>query len=184
MTDVLQDTKGRMTACLDHLKQELKGIRAGRASPAFVESISVDVYGSMMKLKDMASIAVPEPRQLLITPFDPQNTQVCAKSIDKANLGVSASVEGKAIRVTFPELDQNRRKDLIIQCHKKREDCKISIRNIRRDANELLKKQKSSGVIPEDDFKRLEKQTQELTDKCCKDADDITVSKEKEISSV
>ncbi|MDB6081491.1 MAG: frr [Chlamydiia bacterium] len=184
MTDILQDTKNRMNTGLDHLKHELKGIRAGRASPALLEPVVVEVYGTPMKLKDMATISVPEPRQLLVTPFDQKNNQACAKAIDKANLGVSASVEGKSIRVTFPELDQNRRKDLITQCHKKREDCKISIRNMRRDANETLKKQKSSGVLPEDDFKKLEKQIQELTDKCCKDADDIAATKEKEISTV
>ena len=184
MTDVLQDTKTRMTTCLDHLKQELKGIRAGRASPAFVESVMVEVYGSQKKLKEIASIAVPESRQLLITTFDSSNTQACAKAIDKANLGVNAIVEGKAIRVMFPELDQNRRKSLIEQCHKKREDCKISIRNIRREQNEIVKKQKAAGTLPEDDVKRIEKQIQDFTDKSCKDADDICGAKEKEISTV
>ncbi len=184
MTDVLQDTKNGMQVCLDHLKAELKGIRAGRASPAFVEPVTVEAYGSQMKLKDMASISVPESRQLLVTPFDATNVQICAKAIDKANLGVSAVVEGKSIRVMFPELDQNRRKNLIEQCHKKREETKISIRNVRREQNEVLKKQKAAGTVPEDDVKRLEKQIQEQTDKSCKDADDLCAVKEKEISTV
>lgn len=181
---IIEETKKGMTITLDHLKQELKGLRAGRASPAFLEPITVEVYGSQMKLKDVASISVPEPRQLLITPFDAQNAQHIAKSIDKANLGVSTSVDGKAVRVTFPELDANRRKDLINQAHKKREDCKVSIRNVRRDFNEAVKKQKSASIITEDDMKRLEKEIQTLTDKSCKDADDITAAKEKEISTV
>ena len=184
MTDVLQNTKNGMQACLDHLKAELKGIRAGRASPAFIEPVFVEAYGSQMKLKDMASISVPESRQLLVTPFDATNVQACAKAIDKANLGVSAVVEGKSIRVVFPELDQNRRKSLIEQCHKKREETKISIRNVRREQNEALKKQKGADTIPEDDVKRLEKQIQELTDKSCKEADEISATKEKEISTV
>jgi ribosome recycling factor len=184
MADHLQETKKHMLACLEHLKQEFKGIRAGRASPAFIEGVTVEVYGTQKRVKELASIAVPEPRQLLVTPFDGANTQAVARAIDKANLGVSTIVEGKAIRVVFPELDQNRRKSLIEQCHKKREECKISIRNVRRDMNEQLKKQKSAGTIPEDDVKRLEKQIQELTDKSCKEADDMCTAKEKEISTV
>ncbi len=185
MTDkIIEDTKKHMQAVLEHLKLELKGIRAGRASPAFVEPVTLEVYGAQMKLKDVATITVPESRQLLITPFDTQNTQLIAKAIDKANLGVLAVVEGKAVRVTFPELDQNRRKDLINQCNKKREEAKISIRNVRRDQNEVVKKQKSASVITEDDVKRLEKDIQNLTDKSCKEADDITAAKEKEISTI
>ena len=184
MADPVAETKSRMHAALEHLKQELKGIRAGRANPALVESVLVEAYGSQMKLKDMASISVPEQRQLLITPFDAQNVQPCAKAIDKANLGITPRVEGKAIRITLPELNQSRREELIEQCHKKREECKISIRNIRREQNEVVKKQKSAGTLPEDDCKRLEKQIQELTDKSCKDADDISTAKEKEISTV
>lgn len=184
MTDIMQQAKTAMLACLEHFKQELKGIRAGRASPAFIEPVMVEAYGSQRKLKELANIAVPEPRQLLVTPFDPSNTQACSKAIDKANLGVSTIVDGKTIRVIFPELDQNRRKSLIEQCHKKREECKVSIRNIRREQNEAIKKHKSSSTITEDDAKRLEKQIQELTDKSCKDADDVCNAKEKEISVI
>jgi len=184
MADTLQDTKTGMTACLDHLKQELKGLRAGRASPALIEFLPVEVYGAQMKLKDMASISVAEQRQLLVTPFDAHNTQACAQAITKANLGVTAIAEGKAVRVNFPELTQDRRKQLIDQCHKKREECKIAIRGVRQKYNEALKKLKSAGVLPEDDVKRQEKQIQEMTDKSCKDADDITSSKEKEINTV
>ena len=184
MEDILQNAKSRMTGVMDHLKQELKGIRAGRASPSIVEPVSVDVYGTLMRLRDLASISVPESRQLLITPFDGSNTQACAKAIDKANLGVTAVVEGKVIRVMFPELDAKRRADLIAQSHKKREDAKIAIRNVRRDINELLKKQKSDGTLPEDEFKRLEKHVQELTDNSCKEIDTEIHRKEQEISTI
>jgi ribosome recycling factor len=182
--DILQDTKNRMQQALDHYKEELRGLRAGRANPALLEPVTVDVYGSEMKLKEVATITSPEPRQLVINPFDIQNVQHIARAIDKANLGVRAVVEGKTVRVMFPELTQDRRKDLIAQAHKKREDCKITIRNMRRDANELVKKAKSGSVITEDDVKRLEKQIQELTDKACKDADDLSATKEKEISTI
>lgn len=182
--DILQDTKTRMQQTLDHFKEELKGIRAGRANPSLLEPVMVEVYGSQMRLKEVATITSPEPRQLLINPFDIANIQHIARSIDKANLGVRAVVEGKTIRVMFPELTADRRKELIAQSHKKREDCKITIRNLRRDANELVKKAKSGGTITEDDVKRLEKQIQDLTDKSCKDADDLSTAKEKEISTI
>lgn len=179
--EIIEQTKSRMQANLDHLKEEYRGIRAGRASPAILEPITVEVYGSQMKLKELATITVPEPKQLLITPFDGSNAGLIVKAIDKANLGVRAFLEGKAVRVVFPDLTQERRKELIAQAHKKREECKVSIRNVRRDENERLKKMKD---IPEDDQKRLEKQIQEHTDKSCKDADDLCATKEKEIATV
>ncbi len=182
--DILDDTKKKMQQSLDHFKEELRGLRAGRANPALLEPVTVEVYGSEMRLKEVATITSPEARQLVITPFDTTNIQHISRAIDKANLGVRSIVEGKTIRVMFPELTADRRKEIIGQAHKKREDCKITIRNMRRDANELVKKAKSGGTITEDDVKRLEKQIQELTDKSCKDADDLTAAKEKEISTI
>lgn len=182
--DILQETKNRMNAVLDHLKEELRGLRAGRANPALVESVTVEAYGSQMKLKEVATITSPEARQLVINPFDGSNAPHIAKAIDKANLGVRAVQEGKTVRVMFPELTADRRKEIIGQAHKKREDAKVSVRNVRRDSNELVKKQKSAGTITEDDVKRLEKQIQDLTDKACKDADDMAAAKEKEISTI
>lgn len=185
MTDkIFQETKQRMQAQLEHLHEELRSIRAGRATSALLEPVIVEVYGSEMRLKEVASITTPEPRQLVVTPFDTANVQHVAKSIDKANLGVRAIVEGKSVRVMFPELTQDRRKQLIGQAHEKREKCKVAIRNVRRDQNETAKKKKGSGEITEDDQKRLEKQIQELTDKSCKDVDDMVAAKEKEISTI
>ncbi len=184
MADIIADTKTKMAAAVDHLKHELRSLRAGRASPALLEPLTIEVYGSQMKIKDVATIAMPEPRQLLITPFDGHNAHAIANAIQKANLGLNPVLENKAIRVIFPELDATRRKQLITQCHELREKCKVTIRNIRRDQNELVKKQKSAGHIPEDDVKRLEKQVQELTDKACKDADEASAAKEKDIATV
>ena len=181
---LFSETKNHMAGAIEHLKQELRALRAGRANSSLVESIHVDAYGSVMKIKELSTITTPEPRQLAITPFDISNAQLIAKAIEKANLGLRISIEGKIIRITFPELDQTRRKELVGQVHKKREDCKISIRNIRRDSNEKSKKLKDDGDLPEDDFKKLEKQIQDLTNQFCKEADEASTEKETEIMTV
>lgn len=182
--DCIQYVKNQMKATIEHFHNELRAIRAGRASSAMVEGVSVEAYGSMMRLKELGTISSPEPRQLLVTPFDASMAGAISKAIEKANLGVRTSVEGKSVRIVFPELNEQRRKELVSQAHKKKEDGKIAVRNCRRDANEMLKKQKTDGLVPEDDFKRLEKQIQDLTDKSCKEVDDLTISKEKEIMEV
>ena len=111
--DIHQDTKKRMQQALDHFKEDLKGLRAGRANPSLLEPVVIEVYGSEMKLKEVATITSPEARQLVVNPFDVQNVQHIARAIDKANLGVRAVVEGKTVRVMFPELTADRRKDII-----------------------------------------------------------------------
>ena len=181
--ELIDHTKASMLGALEHLKQEFRGIRAGRASGAIIEGVQVEVYGSQMRLKELRTITTPESRQLLITPFDINNAGPISKAIDKANLGVRVSLEGKLVRVFFPELDEARRKDLVGQVHKKREDCKVSIRNIRRDSNEKLKEMKTAD-LPEDTAKRLEKHNQDMTNHHCKEADDLAATKEKEIMHV
>ncbi len=180
--DVLQNAKQSMQQALDHFKLELKGLRVGRASTTILEGVNVDVYGSQMKLKDLATFTTPEPRQILIMPFDQSNAQSIERGIAKANLGVRAVLEGKAVRVHFPELDGARRKDLAEQVKRELETCKVAIRKARQTHNDALKKAK--GEIPEDDVKRLEKQIQEATDKSCKDAEDLAHAKEKEIMTI
>lgn len=182
--DCLSITKTHMKSAIEHLQQEMKGIRAGRASPLLIEGLQAEVYGTTMKIKELGTITSPEPRQLLITPFDVTVVGNISKAIEKANLGIRSSVEGKVVRVFFPELDMQRRKDLVNQVHKKKEDGKIAIRNCRRDANEMLKKCKADASMPEDDLKRLEKQIQEMTDKFCKEVDDLALAKEKEVMEV
>jgi ribosome recycling factor len=181
--NVLDQVKRGMEGALDHMKQELRGLRIGRANPALVEGISVEVYGSQMHIRELATINTPEPRQLLITPFDINNAGSISKAIDKANIGVRVALEGKLVRVFIPELNESSRKDLVTQVHKKKEECKVSIRNVRRDANEDIKKLKTEGT-PEDDIKRLEKEIQHKTDHACKEADDIAAAKEKEIMTI
>lgn len=183
MSDIDQ-AKQKMNAALDHLKAELKNIRTGRANVAMLDNVTIEVYGSQMRIKDIASVTAPEPRQLLITPFDPQTTNAIGKSIEKANTGFLIVTEANLIRVKVPPMDENLRREMVKLCHKKREECKVGVRNARRDFNDLIRKKKSTGDLAEDQMKKLEKQIQELTDKYCKDADDLAEQKEKEVMHV
>lgn len=182
--DVLAQTKAKMTAAIEHLKTELKNIRTGRANPAILDSVFVDVYGSQVRLRDIASVTAPESRQLLITPYDSQNLGAIGKAIERANIGLQPIVEGNVVRIKIPQMDESIRKEMIKLCHKKREECKVSIRNERRHGNELARKQKTDGNIPEDLLKKLEKNIQELTDKFCVEADEVAEKKEKEVSTI
>jgi ribosome recycling factor len=179
--DITEQTKAKMLAALEHLKTELKSIRTGRANPGMVEGVMVEVYGNPMRLKDIASISAPEARMLLITPFEPKNSPVIGKAIEKANIGVSPIVEANLVRIKIPPMDDSMRKEMVKVCHKRLEEAKVSIRNIRRDGNNDIRKQKDT---PEDVIKKVEKAIQELTDKYCKEADDIAQKKEKEISTI
>ncbi len=181
---ITDQTKSKMTDALEHLKQELKSIRTGRANPGMLDHVTADVYGTQMRIKDMASITIPEPRQLLITPFDHTNKAAIAKGIEKANIGVMPIVDGNVVRLKIPPMDENLRKEMIKLCAKRCEEAKISIRNERRHANDTVKKQKNDGLIAEDEMKKLEKIIQDLTDKFCKEADEITAKKEKEVSTI
>lgn len=182
--NILDQAKSKMAAAIEHLKTELKSIRTNRANPGMLDGVSVEIYGSTMRVKDVASINAPEARMLLITPFDPATTNAIGKSIEKANLGFMPIVDGNAIRIKIPPMDENARKEMVKQCHKRKEEAKISIRNIRRDCNEAAKKQKADGILTEDALKKLEKNIQDLTDKSCKEADDLAEKKEKEVTTI
>lgn len=181
---ISDQVKEKMAAAIEHLREELKGIRTSRANPAILDGVSVDVYGTHMRLKDIASITAPEARMLLITPFDNHNTNAAAKAIERANLGIMPIVDGHLIRIKIPPMDESMRKEMVKMCHKKREEAKVSIRNIRRDGNDTARKQKNDGDLPEDVLKKLEKNIQELTDKFCKEADELSEKKEKEVLSI
>ena len=184
MSTIVDQTKEKMKGALEHLKDELKKIRTGHANPAMLDNVFVEVYGTSMRLKDVASITTPEPRQLLITPYDAKNTPSIGKSLQQANLGFVPIVEANIVRINIPPMDESLRKEMVKICHKKREEAKISIRNVRRESNELARKQKGEGIIPEDVMKKLEKDIQDLTDKYCKEADELTGKKEKEILTI
>lgn len=181
---ITDETKSKMQAALEHFKTELKNLRTNRANPGMLDGVSVEVYGAHMRIKELASVTVPEPRQLLITPFDPQTAGAIGKGIEKANLNLQPMVEGAVIRINVPPMDENTRKQIVKQGKQKAEDSKIAIRDIRRKNNELARKQKADGLITEDVMKKEEKGIQDLTDKFCKEIDDLFAAKEKEIMTV
>lgn len=180
----LDNAKNKMTAAIDHYKEELKGIRTGRANTGMVDGVVVEAYGSQMRIKELASITSPEPRQLMITPFDINMKGPIAKAIEKANLGFMPIVDGNLVRIKIPPMDEKQRQEMAKLCHKRREDAKVSIRNIRRDANEDARAQKTKNIITEDEMKRIEKQVQDLTDKFCKEADELCEKKEREVTAI
>ena len=179
-----KEAKTKMAAAIEHFKAELKYIRTGRANPGLLDSVMVEVYGTNMKLRDIANITVPEARQLLISPFDGNNASAIGKSIEKANLGFQPIVDGNAVRINIPAMDESVRKDMVKLCKKRGEEAKVSIRNIRRDANDQARKQKASGDIAEDQLNRIEKEIQELTNKFCEEADKLCAAKEKEVCEI
>jgi len=181
---IIDQTEQKMKASIEHLSDELKKIRTGHANPAMLDNVSIEVYGTGMKLRDVASITTPEPRQLLVTPYDANNTDVIGKGIEKANLGFRPIVDGNVVRINIPQMDETVRQEMVKMCHKKREEAKVSIRNVRRESNEAVRKQKTDGDIGEDMEKKFEKDIQTLTDKYCKEADDLSAVKEKEVSTI
>jgi ribosome recycling factor len=181
---VTDDAKNKMLAVIDHLKEELKQIRSGKANPGMLDGVVVEVYGAPARLKEIASVTSPESRQILITPFDRNNASAISKAIEKANLGLQPMVDGNAVRIKIPPMDESMRKKMVTVCRDKCEKAKIGIRNTRRDCNNDLKKQKSDGEIAEDVVKKKEKEIQDLTDKYCKEADDMTRKKEEEVLTI
>ena len=179
-----KEVENKMQVTLEHFKQELKNLRSNRANPGMVEGVSVEVYGTHMKIKELANISAPEARQILITPFDPQTAGAISKGIEKANLNLQPILESGSIRINVPPMDQAMRIEIGKQGKKKAEDAKIVIREIRRKSNDMIRKQKADGLITEDILKKLEKAIQELTDKFCKQIDDLFSAKEKEIMAV
>lgn len=181
---LLDETKQEMQAALDHLASELKTIRSGRAHPGLLERVMVELYGSEVKLTQAATITASEARQLVVTPFDPSTTSTVAKAIEKANLSVQVVAEGNVVRVVVPPMDEQARKERAKQCARMGEECKVSVRNVRRKFNDQAKKKKSAGEMTEDEVKRAEKKIQELTDEFVKKIDQACAIKEKEILQV
>jgi len=178
------ETKSRMQAALEHFKRELSNLRTGRANPHILDGVMVEAYGTQMRLRDLANVTTPEPRQILITPYDGQVAGAISKGIEKANLNLQPRLEGNIVRILIPPLDEAARKEIVKQGKKKAEDAKVALREIRRRQNESVRKQKADGEITEDIQKKTEKQIQELTDTFCKEIDTLFDIKEKEIMTV
>lgn len=169
---------------IEHLQSEFSSIRAGRANPAVLDKIPVDYYGCPTPINQLASVAVSEGRNLLITPFDPSTIRPISKAILASDLGITPTDDGKTIRLVFPQPTEDRRKELAKTIHKYGEEAKVAIRNARRDVMEKIKGLKKNGEITEDDQKDAEKKAQALTDKYVAELDKIIAAKEKEIMSI
>lgn len=182
--DLLAQTKAKMLAAIEHLKNEMKGIRTGRANTAMLDNVTVEIYGSQMRIRDLATLTTPESRLIQISPYDAQNSPLIVKAIERANLGFQAVLDRNVIRIKIPQLDESLRKEMVKLSHKKAEDSKVSIRSIRRESNEIARKQKASGEIAEDVLNKLEKSIQKLTDDFCIEIDHLRNLKEKEILTI
>jgi ribosome recycling factor len=181
---VIIDMQARMKKALDHALHEFSSIHTGKASPAMVEGVMVDAYGSQMRIKDCAAITTPDARLIQIQPWDKGLTKAIEKAIQMANIGLNPSVDGHLVRVPLPELSRERRQEFVKVANRMAEDGRVQVRNIRRDALDALKKAQKDGKISEDDLKRFEKDVQTFTDKTIKDIADHLAKKEKELLAV
>ena len=180
----LADLKRRMQGTVAALKHELSGLRTGRASPNMLEPVKVEVYGQMMSLNALATISVPESRALAVQVWDKSNVNLVDKAIRAANLGLSPTIEGNVLRIRIPELNEQRRKEMVKVAHKYAEDARVSARHVRRDGIDGLKKALKDKTLSEDDEKRHEGEVQKATDGIIAEIDAALVSKEKEIMQV
>jgi len=175
------DIERRMTGALDSLKSDLNGLRTGRANTALLDPVMVEVYGSIMPLSQVATVSAPEPRMISVQVWDKANVLAVEKGISRSNLGLNPMIDGQTLRLPLPDLTEERRRELAKLAGKYAEGAKIAIRNVRRDANELLKEDEKKKEISEDERKRLEEEVQKLTDKFVAEVDSVSVAKEKEI---
>ncbi len=182
--EVHEKLKDRMEKTIKYLKDDIASIRAGRANPKLVDKLQVDYYGTPTPLNQIANISAPEPRCLLIQPWDANSLKNIEKAIQASDLGINPSTDGKVIRLVIPQLTEERRKDLLKTVKKEIENAKIAIRNERRDANEMLKKMEKSSEITKDDLKKAEEEVQKLTNDYIKIADEVFDIKQKEILEV
>jgi ribosome recycling factor len=182
--EIFASHEDRMKKSLEALKREYASLRAGRATPALLDKIMVDYYGAPTPLTQVANISVPEPRMILIQPWEKTLLHDIEKSIMKSDLGLNPNSDGTAIRLSIPQLTQDRRAELVKSVNKKAEDTKIAVRNIRRDANDAVKKLEKSKEVTEDDAKKAQDDMQKLVDKYVKDIDSLKAVKEKEIMEV
>jgi ribosome recycling factor len=184
LDDFLLEAEEKMLKTEQVVVSEFAGVRTGKASPALVENILVEVYGSQMRIRELAGITTPEPRTLAIQPWDANSVHPIEKAIQKANLGLTPSVQGKLIRIFFPELSQERRQEFVKIVRKMAEDGRVAIRHIRRDTMDQLKKHGHDSGITEDAEKQAEKEVQKLTDQYIAKIDTHLTTKEKEIMTV
>jgi ribosome recycling factor len=182
--DILLEAEMTMEKSVDYMVHEFSAVRTGKASPALVENVDVEAYGSTMKLKQLALITTPEPRLLVVQPFDAGTVQTIEKALNESKIGITPAVDGKIIRLPIPELSEERRKDLVRSLSKMAEEARVRVRNNRRAALDEAKKLKASGGLTEDGLHDLEADVQKLTDRFVKSVDTHLEHKEAEIMKV
>ena len=180
----IKEFKNRMIKTAEVLSAQFDTVRAGRANAAVLDQIEVDYYGTPTPIRQIASISSPDARTLLIQPWDGSTLKLIEKAILTSELGINPQNDGRVIRLVFPQLTEERRRELTKQVKKYGEDAKVAVRNIRRDAMDYVKALKKKSEITEDDQKNLEKELQDLTDKRCKEIDELTAKKDKELMAV
>lgn len=179
--NILED---KMKKAIEHLEEEYSTIRAGRANPAILNKVQVEYYGALTPINQVGSISVPEARQILITPWDRTVLSAIEKAINKAEIGVNPINDGSCIRLTFPELNEERRKELVKEVKKLAENGKVAVRNVRRDGMDMAKAEQKNGDITEDELKSLEEKIQKMTDNYVEKIDAVSENKEKEVMEV
>lgn len=184
MTELHKEYGVKMQKTVDVVKSDFAGVRAGRANAAVLDKITVEYYGTPTPLNQVAAISSPDPRVLQVQPWDSSLLKAIEKAIQTSDLGINPQNDGRIIRLTFPQLTEERRKELTKQVRKYGENGKVAIRNIRRDAIDKFKAMQKKSEITEDEYKEYEKSMQDMTDKRCKEIDDLTAKKEAELMSV
>jgi ribosome recycling factor len=184
MADSFKEAEGKMNKCVDATRSEFAAIRTGRATPALLDRIQVEAYGTSVPLKQVATVSAPDPRSLMIVAFDRNTVGDIRKAIEKSDLGLSPNVDGGSVRLSIPSLNEERRKDLVKIVKKKGEDGKIAVRNVRHKVHDDLRAQLKDHDITEDDNKRMQDQLQKMTDRFIKEIDQLVTAKEKEIMEV
>ena len=184
MKEVNKEFDAKMQKTIDVVMSDFASVRAGRANAAVLDKITVEYYGTPTPLNQVAAISSPDPRTLMIQPWDGTLLRAIEKAIQTSDLGINPQNDGRVIRLTFPQLTEERRKELTKQVRKYGEEGKVAVRNIRRDAMDEIKKKTKKSELTEDDQKNLEKELQDQTDKRCKEIDELTAKKEKELMAV
>ncbi|NMP21818.1 ribosome recycling factor [Sulfobacillus harzensis] len=181
LKDILKETEEHMQKSVEVFQRDLAGMRAGRAHPALLEKVPVDYYGTTTPLQHLAAISAPEPRVLVVQPFDKSAVSSIEKALMKADLGVSVRVDGALLRVNVPQLTEERRRDLVKQLRRQLEEAKVAVRNVRRDGLDALKRSQKAGEVSEDEERRGQTDIQRLTDQYIKELDRLAEAREKDI---
>src|ERR1700738_3121697 len=184
LDDILKTAEHKMTTAVEILGRDLQSVRTGRASPALLDRIQVDYYGTPTPVNGVANVSAPDPRMVLVQPWDPKMLGVIEKAILKSDLGINPTNDGSVIRLVLPQLTQDRRKELVKQVHQRAEEARVAVRNCRRDALDHLRKAEKDGGISKEDEKRSQRRLQKLTDSFIKRVEDVARQKESEVLEV